>query len=32
VALILVNGFIWIAGLTRAMLQKKNLVGDLRVE
>ena len=32
VALILVNGFIWIAGLTRAMLQKKNLVGNLRVE
>ena len=32
VALILVNGFIWIAALTRAMLQKKNLVADLRVE
>jgi ABC-type antimicrobial peptide transport system permease subunit len=32
VALILVNGFIWIALLTQAMLQKKNIVGDLRVE
>ena len=32
VALILVNGFIWIAVLTKAMLQKKNLVADLRVE
>ena len=32
IALILVNGFIWIAGLTQSMLQKKNLVGDLRVE
>jgi len=32
VALILVNGFIWIAILTKAMLQKKNLVADLRVE
>ena len=32
VALILVNGFIWIAVLTKAMLQNKNIVGDLRVE
>lgn len=32
VALILVNGFIWIALLTQAMLQKKNLVADLRME
>jgi ABC-type antimicrobial peptide transport system permease subunit len=32
VMLILVNGFIWIAILTKAMLQKKNLVMDLRVE
>lgn len=32
VAMILVNGFIWITVLTKAMLQKKNLVADLRVE
>lgn len=32
VALILVNGFIWIAVLTKAMLQKKNLVADLRMD